>query len=155
MANKNPDYTESAVNLKNPPLVAQCLAELSNARRALAAAQETLEQTLEHKTVTEYSNACANIMGILREAINEHGSYQDIASGAYAVKQRKVTMVYSPSMVKARLPELAGDIITVTEEVDRDVIKRLVKDGFTTEEAVNQCGRPRESFVYIIETGGQ
>lgn len=150
---KNPDYTESAVNLKQPALVGKCLVELHDAQIAAAAARAVLQDTLEFKTVATCDNAVANITGILREAIDEHGSWQDPIVGAYAVKQCKVTMVYSPSMVKSRLPELAGDIITVTEAVDKKVIERLVKDGFTTEEAVNQCGRPRESFVYIIATG--
>ena len=150
---KNPDYTESAVNLRNPHDVYCELLAMRGAEIAGAKARQALEATPEYQDVLQCEKATMELYDRIKAGIDEQGSYQDPAKGAYAVKQRRVTMVYSPAMVRARLPELAGDIITVTEAVDKKVIEQLVKDGFTSSEAVNQCGRPRESFTYIIATG--
>jgi len=152
---KNPDYTESAVKLCNPEQTQAGLEALAIARQASLAADEALKGTLEYQTAKLCAGAVAEITNTIHGLIDSYGSYQLPDNGDYAVKQRKVTMIYSPSMVKSRLPELAGDIITVTEAVDKKVIERLVKDGFTSQEAVDQCGRGRESFIYIIEAGGQ
>jgi len=153
MVAKNPDYTESAVNLCNPDEVREALVKLAELKSQLDNAEMALAASPEYKHASDCAVRVEEVEANIKGLVEKHGSYQQPVCGAYAVKQRKVTMVYSVSLVKAKLPDLAGDIIVTEETVDKKAIERLIKDGFTTEEAVAQCGRPRESFVYIIEVG--
>ena len=153
MPSSNPDYSASAVNLKNPESVEALLKMLKKSENDLLKAEETLAGLPEYNAVMDARAVVANVEDEIRTIVEKEGSFQDPDRGIYAVKQRKVTMIYSVALVKSRLPELAGDIIKIEESVDKKAIESLIKDGFTTQEAVDQCGRPRESFQFIIETG--
>ena len=150
---RNPDYTASAVNLVNPPEVLQLLSnyhsqsiEIENVKKQIEACvphelADMLYQLEEYHTRTNTA---------LRKAIDEHGSYQDIEQGLYAVKQAKHTVSYEPKLVRDNLESKLADMVII-EAVDKVKLSGLVKGSFITQEQADKCGIARIDYAYIVK----
>lgn len=87
-ARKNPDYSASAVNLTNP----QQVRELLSAYHAQVAALDGIAKEMEAlipETLREQRAVLDKIHRAIRQAVDAFGSYQDVESGWYALKQRR------------------------------------------------------------------
>ena len=151
---KNPNYESSAVNLCNPPEVRNDLLTLVDMRNDLAVLQterdnlipQELKDRIEicQKYITEQDQ-------VLRIAIDEFGSFQDVESGQYAVKQRKVSRSYKAEPFEKSYPQFAPAVII--KAVDTIKIHGLIKGGLLNEPDLERDGVLvcTESFSYIIK----
>lgn len=155
MTTKNPDYSDSAVNLHNEvPIKLQA---------ALFAYQEASQKTIEAEAaaailpeVVAASKARDHKSAMytaVMEAIDECGSWQNVGDAIYAVKQERKTPVHSAGMARQVLGKMADDFITVEEKVDKKKLEQAIKDGFITAASAEQFTRLRTSYTYIIEVG--
>lgn len=136
----NPDYSETAENLCNPPEVKMLLDDihqkqthLDSLEKQLMAQNEDLANSIE-LTKREVSDLTKE----LKEAISQYGSFQDIESGIYAVKYRIVHKEYHAEPFEKHFEQFAPAVIK--KAVDREVLKPLVKGGAIKEETLKELG---------------
>lgn len=151
---KNTDYSASAVFLCNPAEVTVGYAVLKSGRENLMALREKADSLIPQalkdeielcqKQITEQENG-------LRTAIDQFGSYQDIETGEYALKQRKVSVSYDSKILRLKHPKEAE--LVIEETVNTTKINGLVKGGLLDLGALKTEGitKESESFVYIIK----
>ncbi|MET0039926.1 MAG: hypothetical protein ABW041_07280 [Dehalococcoides mccartyi] len=141
----NPDYTASAVDLKNPPE----LAELLNQRRYMEA------RILGARTMAglpAMENELADLDIKIRQSIDALGSFQDTELGMYALKQRRQSIIYSPEKVREYLGKYASAVID--EHVNEKVLTSLIKGGQVSDTVIPLITEDtRETCAYIIKTG--
>ena len=148
----NPDFTASAVNLTNPEGVRHLYCQLRQAQETLDATSCAIEASVPANLKAErklYEEAVTRLEKFLREAIDAEGSYQDLACGSYALKQRRETVRYSPAMTRQALPMKLADLVVV-DTVDARKLEGLVKGGLVTPDQAKQCGEVTLSYAYII-----
>ena len=148
---KPKDYTASAVNLVNPPEVAEVLEQRAKAVGMLNEAKQRLEQTIEYQNVSLLANDIAEMSHQLQELVETYGSYQDMEQGLYAIKQAKISVSYDPMRVKANLPKFADAVIE--ETVNKKAIEGLIKGKLISPEQADACADKSESYAYIIKSG--
>jgi len=125
---KNPDYTESAINLNNPPEVKELLEELLAVQTYLAELRDRADACVPKEIKDETEEATLTISKVradLIEAIEEHGSYQDVEAGRYAVQQLKKSSVYHVEPFKEHYEKYAGAVIE--ETINKKAIEGLIK----------------------------
>ena len=101
---KPKDFAESAVNLCNPEPVKLLLEKLSKTQ----ASQRKLEDELKASNTAlvekleKHTKVVSDLQDKIREAVEEHGSYQSLEDERYAVKYARKTAVYGnlPSFKK-------------------------------------------------------
>ncbi|MET0039420.1 hypothetical protein [Dehalococcoides mccartyi] len=141
----NPDYSESAFNLTNNTE----LAEMLNQRRYMEA-RILGTRTAAGLPIMEQELADLDIR--IRQSIDTLGSFQDVETGRYAIKQRRQSITYSPDKVREYLGKYAPAIID--EHVNEKVLTGLIKGGQISDEIIPQLVEDtRETFAYIIRTG--
>lgn len=142
----NPDYTSSAVDLNNPPE----LAELLKQRRyiesrilgaKLMAGLPDMEKELDALDIK------------IRQSIDTLGSFQDTELGMYALKQRRQSIIYSPAKIREYLPAKYAEAV-IDEHVNDKVLTSFIKGGQISDEIVPLISEDtRETCAYIIRTG--
>jgi hypothetical protein len=141
----NPDYTSSAVELNNPPE----LAELLNQRRYIEA------RILGARTMAglpSMEQELAELDNKIKLSIDTLGSFQNPETGMYALKQRRQSIIYSPEKVREYLGKYASAIID--EHVNEKVLTSLIKGGQVSDEVIPLITEDtRETCAYIIKTG--
>jgi len=153
---KNPDYTESAINLTNPEKVMALMSELALQQVTLESCQAKAEALIPKALkdeIAEFERTIGVITGLVRDKINEEGSYQDIELGIYAIAQRKVSVTYDPVRARVAIPDYAKAVIK--ETVDKTAVKGLLKGKLVTKEQVNLFSDEDFTVSYIIKTIGQ
>lgn len=151
---KNPDFTASAVNLKNAPEVEKLLSELRvtqvRENDVMTKINEAIPVDLRLVLIGLQNNK-KRLISEIEVAINLYGSYQDVPTGAYALKQRKVSLSYDPKLFRTKHPEFAPAV--VIETVDTKKIDGLIKGGLLDKSALITEGvaTESESFAYIIK----
>jgi len=148
---KKTDYSNSAVQLCNPPRVAEFLAHLIELKHEEAIMLMEIERTSLFKELTAKRNVIAAQEQFIRQAIDEQGSYQDLDAGNYAIKQRKLSVTYIASKVREFLRDYADAVIE--EVVSRVKLEGLRKGGLVSQDDLDRCADTTESFAYIIKTG--
>lgn len=147
---KNPDYSESAVNLTN----SQELRDMLMAHRQKAgdfnALKELLERTDESKALEAAGDALHDLDAQIKETIDRLGGFQDMAEGLYALRQRRLSLTYIPKLVKTILSSFAEAVIE--EVVNKKKMEGLLKGGLITEEQAEACAERSESLAYIIKS---
>jgi hypothetical protein len=150
---KNIDYSASAVNLKNPPEVEKLLihhrkllADLTQLGAEIAThipAHLTAELESTNRDLQESSKA-------IHEAIDTFGSYQHLESGAYAIKQRKVSKSYKAEPFEKTYPQYAPAVIV--KAVDVAKLTGLIKGGLLDEARLEADGvlTISETYAYVI-----
>lgn len=150
---RNPDYSASAVNLTNSSQVMDLLAKyhaeervLSNLRQqAIDAVPKELQELIALHTRTQF-----DIDKVLRQSIDEHGSFQNVDAGQYAIRQRRESIIYKPELVRCYAPSKVASFVLI-ESVDKNAMDAMIKTGQITPEVAKQCGEVKESFAYIIK----
>jgi len=149
---KNPDYSESAVKLVNPPEVKGLFDEWLAAKQLADEAQATLEKEIEAlpsavtKNVTLSTAITAR--ATLEQAIVEFGGYQDVEQGLYALQQIRKLTTYDPVKIRKHIPDFADKILV---QVDASRLKGLLKGGLVTQEQMDKCSEVKESKRFVIE----
>ncbi len=151
----NPDYTMSAVSIKNPPEVKVLLDEWMAAKKLSDKASENLDfarasvpELPEEVKVKEAGKLLAEARSNLEVAVKEFGGYQDTEAGLYALQQVRKTITYDPDKVKANIPTYADKILA---QVDVNVLKGLLRGKLITQEQVDNCAIAKESLMFVIQ----
>ena len=147
---KKIDYTNSAVNLCNPPELRHLLLELRALKAQENALQTELEWTKPFSDLRAKQEEIANLEKSIREAIDSFGSYQDLDTGDYAIKQKKLSITYVVSRVKDFLRTYADAVIE--EVVSKPKLEGLHKGGLISQADLDRCSEYTESFAFIIKT---
>lgn len=146
---KNIDYTASAVNLMNSPILGHKLCELKEAQGIADVFQKALEDTEPYRMLARCQDDIARMRDEIHELIEEQGSFQDTEAGMYAVKQRRESITYKPELVRQYAPSKVASFVLV-ESVDSKALDAMLKAGQITPEQARQCGTIEEKFAFII-----
>lgn len=138
---KPKDYTESAVNLCNPSEVKELLDFLRDKQKDRETNLEELSELTGYNAIAEKIKLCDEVIGRcqaqLREAIEEHGSYQDIENERYGVKYTRKTAVYGNlASFKKNFPKFVE--LCIKETIDVDALKGQVKGKLITSEELEK-----------------
>ncbi len=153
-AKKYNDYSASAVNLCNPETVEVLITALSNITELRNALEEKAQALIPDEIKENLKKADDKITELqqqIKEAVDTHGSFQDLAIGWYAVKQRKVSKSYDASLLETAYPQYAPAVII--KAVDTTKLTGLIKGGLL-DEAQLKAGniiQEKESFAYVIK----
>ena len=153
---KNIDYSASAVNLTNSVQLLVDLRAMRGLTDQIAELQAKMDACIPQDLKDLMSSLQTQLNGCsqgVRTDIDTYGSYQDLDSGMYAVKQRKVSVSYDPARFKFLYPQYAPAIIV--ESVDTAKLKGLIKGGLLKEEDLKHpdvaIAKETESFAYIVK----
>jgi hypothetical protein len=148
---KNPDYTASAVNLTNRPELARLTAELQELQQSVEVRRSLLADIQEYKDLQEGEAAVNNKITEIRQAIDIYGSYQDHATGRYALKQRKQTREWHADNFESYFSEYAA--AALTKSVNVPVVEGLLKGGLLFMDELEKASiiTYKETFSYIIK----
>ncbi len=140
MPNKPKDFTASAVKLTNAIEVEELLKKLAAEETTLKALELELSES-NGPLVGKIAGQKAEVAGLqlaIREAVEEHGSYQDQENERYAVKYERKTAVYGnlPSF-KKNFPKFAE--LCIKEVLDVNALKGQVKGKLITEEELEKA----------------
>jgi hypothetical protein len=154
MERKNPDYTNSAVNMVNPTSVKTALKDLRILQQELAAIRDEIQGHIPAELVNHEAGVLMAIesnTNLIKHLIDIDGSYQEPLIGAYAVKQRKVSLSYNPQPIKEHYPNMAPMVIQ--ETVNVKALEGLIKGGLVTPGELKKNGitEEHESFSYIVK----
>jgi len=147
---KNTDYTNSAENLCNPGEVMDLLVQF-HAEQAIKA---TLEGKLREQCselvdgIAKSEEVISQIQKQIKEAIDQFGSYQDLESGEYAVKYRRMSKSYDVGAFKRNYPDFVPAVVTETLNVK--AIEGLIKGKLLSEEALKLNKILSESPTYAF-----
>ncbi len=150
---KNPDYSASAVMLTNPPQVTELLTKFRNEGNALSVINNLIDEAIPKEMKDKRDSIekrHIETAAVLRQAIDEFGSYQDPDKGEYALKQKRESILYKPELVRQYAPSKVASFVII-ESVDSKGLDALLKAGQITPEVARQCGEVKESFAYIIK----
>lgn len=146
---KKIDYTNSAVNLCNPPELKSLLTNLARLKQRETACREALQKTALYTQFAISQNDTKECEDALKAAIEAHGSYQDLNAGDYAIKQKKLSVTYIASKVREFLRTYADAVIE--EVVSKPKLEGLRKGGLVSQADLDRCADTTESFAYIIK----
>ena len=127
---RNPDYTASAINLCNLDEVRQALVELYTAQAQLKVLQGEVDALIPQElqdNIVAVSKDVAGLNQNVREAIEAHGSFQDIENGNYALQQVKKSSVYHVDPFKEHFAKHVGSV--VEETINKKALEGMVKGG--------------------------
>ncbi len=140
MPNKAKDFSESALNLKNPPEVKELLEQLSAEEDHLHKLQEEFKQInpeLADKIIA-MSEKISERQQMIRTAVEEHGSYQDTETERYAVKYARKTAVYGNiEAFKKSFPKFAE--LCIKEVIDITALNGQLKGKLITQEELEKA----------------
>jgi len=146
---KKPDYSASAEKLCNPPEVGKKIAELHKAQNTLEILEGQRPAKLEY-TVEVTQKRIADITAQVKSMVDAQGSYQDIESGEYAVKYRRMIKGYHIEPFKQAFPKYVSAVIE--ETINVKVLEGLFKGKVLFEGELKDIGAITESptFAYYI-----
>lgn len=145
----NPDYTESAVNLCNPPEVQAALNLYYQLEKEKVELAEKLEATELFKEYSKLLKKVQEQYEKVKEAVKAHGSYQDTENGAYAIQQRRLSITFIPEQARIHIPAYSEALIE--EVVNGKKVAGLLKGGLITEEQVKAMSETKETFAFIVK----
>lgn len=148
------DYTKSAVNLRNPIEVGNLLVQYRKEEQDIESIQSQIQALIPkelQEKLEELQNYHAETNNAIRKAIDEFGSYQDLETGVYGVKQRKVSKSYNAENFKLCYSQFAPAIII--ETIDIPKLSGLIKGNLITEDDLRRKNilKETETFSYIIK----
>jgi len=146
---KNPDYSGSAVKLCNPAEVGELLAQRLSLTGSIADLKDELEALELYRQIQETEKTLRALDEEIKQAIETHGSYQDTETGIYGVKQRKLSVIYVPGLVRDVIPKFADAVIE--EVVNKIAIEGLIKGKLITPEQADKISNTTENFAFIIK----
>lgn len=157
MPKHNPDYSKTAVNLTNPNELAYLLGKMHEFEKQKQLIQDNIKNRCPDLiSALEYCDETLKGLRIeIEEAIEVHGSYQDVEKGEYALKYKKVTLIYNAEAFKSRYPKLAP--VVLEEVINENILKGLVKSGLLEMKELLNGGlatpviTEKESFAFIIK----
>ena len=134
---KPKDFTESAVNLVNPPEVGEKLKELHQAQEDVKLQEQMLSEIATYQYLKEAEQKVADITAQIKDMVDKLGSWQSLEEESYAVKYARKTAVYDnlPSF-KKNFPKFVE--LCVKETLDVDALKGQVKGKLITEEQLER-----------------
>lgn len=143
------DYSNTAIALKNPPEVLELLKQWAVYRKHHQDCERIESETPEAKRSLEAAEEMLKALFKVKEAIDQQGSYQDVAFGLYALKQQRVSTSYDPELVRKHIPDFMA---IIEEHVANDKIKGLLKGKLITAEQLADCEVITTlSPAYIVE----
>jgi len=151
---KNLDYSASAVNLTNPPEVAEVLrcqiARRMTLNQLRNQAEDCVPLVLRNR-IKELEEEIASENEGIKGYIDSFGSYQNLDLGIYALKQRRVSVSYDPKTLRSFHPAEAN--LVIEETVNSTKINGLIRGGLLDPGTLKTEGitKEAESFVYIIK----
>jgi len=137
---KPKDFTESAENLCNPEPVKLLLEKLSRAQASRNKIEDELlasNATLAEK-LNKHTKVVSDLQAKIREAVEEHGSYQDLEGERYAVKYARKTEGYNLEPFKANFPKFVE--LCVRESIDVNALRAQVKGKLITTKELEDAG---------------
>lgn len=138
---KPKDFTDSAVQLCNPVEVKELLEKLSPEQDALKALEDELKASntkLVEKIATQ-SGKVADLQQVIRGAIDQHGSYQDLENERYGVKYERKTPVYDNIVsFKKNFAKFAE--LCIKETIDVNALRGQIKGKLITEKQLEDAG---------------
>ena len=148
---KNPDYTNSAIDLCNSAVVIELYGQWKEANDKYKELNMVLAEQNQvlMKSIEEQRGLIGEFQVKLMEAIEQYGSYQDVDAGEYAVKQARTSEVYIPERVRKNIPQYAEAVIE--EIVNKEKVGGLLKGGLITQEQVDAISEKSESYAFIIK----
>lgn len=148
------DYTESAVNLCNPPDIKVKLAELSAKQAELPMYEEELKENESWKALKAVEQSISDNKAQIRAMIDALGSYQDLKAGHYAVKYRRFTKEYHAARFAGQSFDPYRPAVIV-EAINAQALQGLIKGKLLTEAQLIEYGviTEKESFAVVINVG--
>ena len=149
---KAPDYSQSAEKLCNPDEVRELLQKLHEEQSRLAGLEEELHKTntaLLHDIATT-SGGIADLMKVIKGAVETHGSFQDIELEWYAVKYRRMTKGYHTEPFKKHFEKYAS--ACVEEVINVKVMEGMIKGKVFDVNTLKDLGVITEtpSFAFYV-----
>lgn len=158
MANKKegkvPDYSDSAVNLCNPPDIGVKLAELASRKAEATMFEGELADNKSWKLLKEAEQAISDTQAQIRAMIDALGSYQDLKAGHYALKYRRVSKEYhAEKFVGNPFDQYRPAVIA--EAINVGALNGLIKGKLLTETDLKLLGviTEKENFAVVIKVG--
>ena len=145
---KNPDYTESAVNLTNPPEVIKAMGERESFASHIANLKALLEAYPEWEELRKAEQRLTDHDQLIRKLIDNFGSYQDTERGIYGLKQIRKTITFLAEKIREVIPAFAEAVI---DGVKKTQMNGLITGGLITQEQANKCSQTEVSYAYIIK----
>jgi hypothetical protein len=130
---RNPDYSASAERLTQSPFIKALLDDMLRQQADADRLKSLLNAYAEWAELQQINDTIAAIRRKIEESLPEHGGYQDVENGHYALRQRAVTVTYLPGKVHDVLPPQLQAAVIV-ESVDKGTVEALVKAGRITPE---------------------
>lgn len=146
---KNNDYSQSAVNLCNPTEVSQMMENRRTIVENLNRMEQEIKELELYRLIEATRESIIALDEDIKKVIEEHGSFQDVEAGVYALKQRRVSVTYMPGLARENIPEYAAAVIE--EVVNKQKVGGLLKGGLITQEQADAMSEITESFAFIIK----
>lgn len=124
------DYSNSAVNLCNPEQVGGLLIELHARQKDLEAIKSEIPEEIA-RGIGLFEDRISELQKKIREAIDEHGSYQDTEKGDYALKYKRISKVYHTDSFKEHYEKFVPAI--VVETINTKALDGMIKGGLIEE----------------------
>lgn len=144
---KNPDYTESAENLCNPPEIGLKLAELHAVQSLEKEHVATLEKNETYKLLKATERRETELTAQIKEMIDAQGSFQDMGLGLYAVKYRRISKVYDAEIFAEVFPKYVPVVLST---VNVSALEGLIKGGLIKEEELRNSGVLKDDIKYAF-----
>jgi uncharacterized coiled-coil protein SlyX len=143
---KPKDFSESAVNLVNPPEVGEKLKELHQAQEDVKLQEQLLSEIATYQLLKEAEQKVADITAQIKAMVDKLGSWQSLEDETYAVKYARKTAVYDnlPSF-KKHFPKFVE--LCVKETLDVNALKGQIRGKLITEAELEK------TKVLTYETG--
>lgn len=144
------DYTNSAVNLCNPPAVKEILDRLHAEQDVLTGLEKQLREANQQLvSQIEGANECvATTTSRLKEAIEQYGSYQALDNGWYALKSVRKSKTYHVEPFKEHYPQYITSI--VMEAINTKALGGLIKGKLVEDEDLRAFKIITEDITYAF-----
>jgi hypothetical protein len=86
----------------------------------------------------------------IKNTVLEHGGYQNLALGDYALQQERVSVSYNPVKVKEALPAKYA-VAVIDETVNKTALEALVKSGAVDGKVVESIADKAVTTAWIIK----
>ena len=152
---KNPDYSNSAVNLieTRPEVFGLIMDEYYLAEESKEELRKELETTELFKRWADACTRASSKKDEVIKAIEEYGSYQNIETGEYAIKQAKQSKHYNAKPFMESENFLKYIPAVIEQSINVKALEGLVKGKLITEEELKETGviTTTETYAYIIK----
>ena len=155
MATKNvkvADYSDSAVNLCNPPDIGTKLSELALHQSDVAMYEKELGDNEVWKSLKTSELAISDTKAQIRAMIDALGSYQNLKAGHYAIKYRRVSKEYHADKFAGKPYDQYRPAV-ITEAINIQALSGLIKGKLLTEAELIKHGviTEKENFAIVIK----